>query len=293
MTILCIDGYNFMHRARSGFQLGDYNIVFNFVRNLRALVELHKPTRVYFVLEGCPKARFEVLPSYKANRVVEQVEDPVAHAAVTGDLVGALRAHEKYKSLTDFHRQKELIVALLVLHFPVTVLRHPDFECDDVIYNLIARSSRAVEWIVASNDSDFTQLLNEFPNVKVYNPIAKAYVATPDHDYVTWKALRGDVSDNIPGIPGIGDKTADALVNDPDALTELFKDEAKAERFKLNYGLIKFQEWTEEEAMQMTSSAPTQDWDAVAAAFDAWAFKSILKEGTWTKFKATFDTLWG
>lgn len=276
MTILCIDGYNFMHRARSGFQLGDYNIVYNFVRNLKALVDMHKPTRVYFVIEGCPKARFEVLPSYKANRIVDQVAEP-----------------EKYKSLTDFHRQKELIIGLLVQYFPITVLRHPDFECDDVIHNLIYRSSSAVDWVVVSNDSDFIQSLNEFPNVKVYNPIAKAYMSAPDHDYVTWKALRGDGSDNIQGIPGISDKTADSLVNDPDALAELFKDEVKAERFKRNYGLIRFQTWSDEEAMQMTSSAPIKDWDAVAAAFDGWAFKSMLKESTWTKFKATFDTLWG
>lgn len=276
MKILCIDGYNFMHRARGGFQLGDYNIVFNFFRNLRALVEMHQPTRVHFVLEGYPKARFAELPTYKANRLVDEVAEP-----------------EKYKSLEDFHRQKGLIIDLLVRHFPVTVLRHPDFECDDVIYNVIKRSSRAVPWVVASNDTDFTQLLNEFSNVSVYNPIAKTYVEAPDFDYVVWKSLRGDGSDNIPGIPGVGDKTADDIVNDPEALGCLFEDKDRADVFNRNYRLIKFVEWSDDEAMLMTSSEPAKDWAAVAAAFEAWEFKSLLKEGTWQKFQMTFDPLWG
>lgn len=276
MKILCIDGHNFMHRARGGFQLGDYNIVFNFFRNLRALVEMHQPTRVHFVLEGYPKARYDVLPTYKANRVVDQLEEP-----------------EKYKSLADFHRQKELIIDLVVRHFPVTVLRHPDHECDDVIYNLVKRSSSAVPWVIASNDSDFTQILNEYDHVQVYNPITKALVETPAFDYVAWKALRGDGSDNIPGLPGIGDKTADELINDPDRLADLFKDKALAEQFSRNYLLIRFVTWSDEEAMGMTSSSPTEDWETVEAAFNAWGFKSILKEGTWEKFKSTFQPLWG
>ncbi len=276
MKILAIDGYNFMHRARGGFQLGDFNIVFNFFRNLRALVEMHKPTRVHFVLEGYPKARYEELPTYKATRIVDQAVEP-----------------EKYKTLEDFHRQKALIIDLMTKHFPVTVLRHPDFECDDVIYNVIKRSSEAAPWVVASNDSDFTQLLNEFDNVSVYNPIAKTLVETPDFDYVTWKALRGDGSDNIPGIPGVGDKTADDLINDPVALALLFENKEAAAVFERNYRLIKFHTWSDEEAVQMTSSAPAQDWAAVQALFETWGFKSILKEGTWTKFQATFDPLWG
>jgi DNA polymerase-1 len=192
--IMICDGYNLLHRARGGFQLGDFNIAFNFFRGFRALVELHKPTRVYFVLEGCPKARFETLLSYKANRIVDESSEP-----------------EKYKSLEDFHRQKKLILDLMTRHLPVSVVRHQDFEGDDVIYNLIKRSSSAVPWVVVSNDTDFTQLLNEFHNVSIYNPIAKTFVSQPDFCYVTWKALRGDGSDNIPGIPGVGPKTAAML----------------------------------------------------------------------------------
>lgn len=283
MTILCIDGFNFLHRARAGFNMGDYPVVFNFFRNFRAQVELHKPTRIYFVLEGHPRKRYEMLPEYKANRRIEvPAGEPIPPEVA-----------KKIDELKNFFRQADLIVTLLGRHFPVSLIRHADYECDDVIFNLIRRSSSAVPWTVVSNDSDFTQLLAEFPNVKLYNPITKTYVEAPPFDYVTWKALRGDGSDNIPGLPGIGDKTAEDLVEDPEKLTELFKDPAMAELFKRNYALIRFDTWSDDEALKMMCSQPTKDWDAVALKFDEWLFKSLLKEGTWQKYQATFDPLWG
>lgn len=282
MTILCIDGFNFLHRARAGFNLGDYPVVFNFFRNFRAQVELHKPSRVYFVLEGHPRQRYEMLPEYKANRRIEvPVDEPIPPEVA-----------KKIDELENFFRQSRLIIDMLSQYFPVSVVRHADYECDDVIYNLVRRSSAAVPWVVVSNDSDFTQMLNEFPNVKLYNPIAKEFVQTPTFDYVTWKALRGDGSDNIPGLPGIGDKKAEQLVNDPEMLREMFKDKALAEQFSRNYLLIQFHTWSDDDAVKMTCSAPIRDWDAVAQKFVEWQFHSLLKEGTWQKYQATFEPLW-
>lgn len=281
--IMIVDGANFMHRARAGFQLGEHNVCFNFFRNFRALVEMHKPSRVIFVLEGHPKKRYEMLPEYKANRKIELVEGEPQTPEIA----------KKVADLTNFFRQTPLIVDLLSKYFPVSVVRHPDHEGDDTIYNLINRSSSATPWIVVSNDSDFTQLLNDFHNVKVYNPIAKTFVTAPPYDYVSWKALRGDGSDNIPGLPGISDAKAEELVVDGEKLQALFENQEQADMFTRNYKLIKFMTWTDEEALQMTSSSPTKDWDAVAAKFNEWLFKSITKEGTWEKYKATFDHLFG
>lgn len=279
---LIIDGMNFFHRGRAGFTLGDYPVVFNVFRNLRALVELMQPTRVIIALEGHPKKRHELLTEYKAQRriVVPEGEEPTEEQT------------KKLAEQAKFFQQVSLVVDLLSKHFPVSVVRHPDHECDDTIANLIKRSSKAVQWTVVSNDSDFTQLLNEHENVRIYNPMAKEYVETPSFDYVTWKALRGDGSDNIPGLPGIGDTTADRLMSDPEGLQELFQDKAKAEQFTRNCELIRFMTWSNEEALQMTSSSPSEDWDAVAAKFRGWAFNSIIKEPSWTKFKATFEHLW-
>lgn len=276
MKILFIDGHNFMHRARSGFQLGDWNIVYNFFRSLKPLIEQFEPTRVYFTLEGHPKKRYELFPEYKANRVVDQTTED---------------GKDKYKSLQDFFRQKDVIVEMLSKHFPVSVMRHADFEADDLIYNIINNASKAIEFIVVSTDTDFIQLLQKFPNVKLYNPVSKSYVTAPEHDYVTWKALRGDGSDNIPGIPGVGDKTAEEAANDDEKLSKLLNEHG--DQFTRNVELIQFAQWSLDEMARMESSDPKKDWDEVARLFESWSFKSMVKEPYWSKFRATFDKLWG
>jgi 5'-3' exonuclease len=274
MNVLILDGYNLMHRARSGFQLGDFNVVFNFFRSLKPLVEKFKPNRVYFTLEGHPKKRYELLPEYKANRVIDQTTEA---------------GETKYKSLVDFRRQMELIVELLAKHFPVSVVQHIDFEADDVIYNLIRNASRAVEFTVVSSDSDFIQLLQEFPNVKLYNPITKKFVEAPSHDYILWKALRGDSSDNVPAL--VSEAEALRLVGDFDTLNEA--PVSVTPEFSRNVKLIAFQQWSDEETKQMVSSEPAKDWSFVKAKFEAWGFQSMLKESYWDKFVSTFDALWG
>jgi DNA polymerase-1 len=277
--VLIIDGQNFLYRARSGFQLGDFAIVFNFMRNFRAQVELHNPTQVYFILEGHPKKRIEMFPEYKANRKVDvDSTDP--------EII------KKIAEQKNFFRQADIIVDMLSRYFPVSIIRHQDFECDDVIYNLIKRSTSDANFTVVSNDSDFTQLLNEFDNVKVYNPMLKTYFVKTEFDYVSWKSLRGDGSDNIPGIPGIGDKTADSLINDADAMSVLFENKDTATLFLKNYELIKFHTWSDEEASQITRSNPEKNWLCVSELFNEWAFKSLLKENAWNKFIDTFNVLW-
>jgi len=192
-----------------------------------------------------------------------------------------------------FFKQKDRIVELLSAYFPVSLVRHPASEADDTIYNLIRTSSTAVPWIVVSTDTDFIQALQEFPHISLYNPVKKIFVNSPDHPYITWKALRGDASDNIPGIPGVGDKTAEKLACDPSLLAEFLSNPEKAETFQRNYDLIAFKTWSEAETMEMTSSSPSKDWNVVREVFDNMGFQSITKEGSWQKFLAPFETLWG
>lgn len=274
MTILCIDFMNAAHRARSGFTAGEHAVIYNFFRQFKALVDQFKPSRVYLALEGRPVHRHEQLSEYKANRVVEE-GDP------------------RREELLRFFKQKDRIVELLSTYFPVSLVRHPTSEADDTIYNLIRTSSTAVPWIVVSTDTDFIQALQEFPHISLYNPVKKIFVNSPDHPYVTWKALRGDSSDNIPGIPGVGDKTAEKLACDPELLTEFLSDPIKAATFQRNYDLISFRTWTEDEKMEMTSTSPVQDWNSVKDAFADMGFHSITKEGSWQKFVKPFESLWG
>ena len=274
MTILCIDFMNMAHRARSGFTSGEHAVIYNFFRQFKALVDQFKPNRVYVALEGRPVHRHEQLSEYKANRVVEET-DP------------------RHEELMLFFKQKDRIVELLRSYFPVSLVRHPTSEADDTIYNLIRTSSTTVPWVVVSTDTDFIQALQEFPHISLYNPVKKIFVNSPDHPYVTWKALRGDSSDNIPGIPGVGDKTAEKLACDPELLAEFLTDRTKAETFQRNYDLISFRTWTEAETGEMTSSSPLKDWNAVKTVFNDMGFQSITKDGSWQKFLSPFESLWG
>lgn len=273
--VVIVDGMNFMHRARSGWQMGPAPVVFNFMRNFRSLVEQLKPTRLYFVLEGKARHRREAFAEYKANRVVEP---------------GSKEAAERDK----FYAQATEVIDLLKANFPISVVRHPHFECDDTIYNLIKKSTTAVNWTVVSNDSDFIQLLNEFNNVKIWNPMKKGFVEAVEYDYVTWKSLRGDGSDNIPGITGVGDKKAEELSRDSNKLHQFLSNDSEVnDKFLRNYDLIKFATWSEEDSMEMTSSSPVKDWSALRSTFERYEFSSLLKDGTWDKFTGTFDVLWG
>lgn len=255
--------------------MGPAPVVFNFFRQFKSLVDEFKPNRVYVVLEGRPVKRYELLPEYKAARKVEE-SDP------------------KYAELQKFFKQKDTIVDLLSRHFPVSVIRHPTSECDDTIYNMVSMSSTAVPWTVVSNDTDFIQLIQEYPHVKVWNPIRKEYLEAPsDYDYVTWKALRGDGSDNVPGIPGIGDKTAADIASDPDRLAEFLSVPDNASQFSRNHELISFRRWSDGEQTEMTSTSPVESWSVVKSVFENYGFKSIVNDESWSKFVGTFANLWG
>jgi hypothetical protein len=274
MSILILDGANLLHRARSGFQLGDYHVIYNFVRQLRSLVEQHRPTRVYLTLEGAPKRQLALFPEYKANRAI----DPTSPDA-----------DKKLQSLASFRRQRDLAVDMLQRFFPVSVVWHPDFEGDDCVYNLVKRSSTTAEFTIVSTDSDFQQMTQEFTNVRLYNPVTKAYIEAPEHDYVIWKALRGDPSDNVPAL--INEADALRFAGDLDALNASYL--STSPEFSRNLALIDLHGWSDEEALGMRSSSPTRDWESVRQLFVAWSFNSLLKEATWAKLVTTFDTLWG
>lgn len=280
MTILVLDFMNACHRARSGFTSGDHSVVFNFFRGLRALVEQFKPTCVYVVDEGTPRARRALLPEYKANRVVSD-DDP------------------RRAELAKFFAQVDLIRDIIKNYFPVSFVRHPDYEADDTIANLVERSSSSASWVIVSSDTDFIQLLGQDHDVKLYNPVRKEYVdCPPDYSYLVWKALRGDPTDNVPGIPGVGDKTAVKLARSlaggiDEFAVWLAEDPERHSLLERNMDLIGFEYWDDESARGMTCSTPQPSWSDVVARFESYGFKSLLQEKTWTKFTSTFDTLWG
>jgi len=265
MRVLFLDAYNLIYRARSGYKKGDNFVIYNFFRGVRPLVEMFNPDKVYFILEGVPRFRSELSEGlYKANRSNNDM---------------------------NFHRQKASIINIVKACMPFTVARHPDLECDDTIATLVSKHARkGDECTIVSSDSDFIQLLNIFENCKLYNPVRKKFIDVPDYDYVTWKALKGDPTDNIPGIKGVGDKTATSLVSNPEKLIKFLEDKDKMLIFERNVNLIRLVDFSSDmEPLELSEGAG--DFEKLFDIFNDLEFNSMLKEKTWNKYVQTFRGL--
>jgi 5'-3' exonuclease len=180
------------------------NAVHGFLGMLARLVADHDPDHLACAtdLDWRPAWRVDLLPAYKAQRV-----DPGGVAAVADAEVG---------------RQQELCFELLA-GLGVAVAGHSGYEAEDVIGTLAERAPTPVA--IVSGDRDLFQLVRD-PDVFVLYPVRgvtellrvdEAEVTRrygiPGRSYADYAVLRGDPSDGLPGVRGIGDKTAAALVS--------------------------------------------------------------------------------
>ena len=213
MKVLIIDSHNMLHRARCGVGDGEHKIYFNFFRMLSGELKRHEPDITYIVDEGRPTQSLQLSADFKATRT--KLADP------------------------QFHREKAEIFETIQNTSGLVYIQHPDFEADDVIAYVANDVHPDDEVMIVSSDTDFIQLISE--RVKLWEPRKKIFVEQWKHvDYVTWKALRGDMSDNVPGVKGVGAKTADKLCCDGGQLQEFL--DAKPNRrhdFETSYSIIK------------------------------------------------------
>lgn len=170
------------------------------------------------------------------------------------DLPGKTHRHEAYEAYkgTRAEADPELIEQLkrapeVFKAFGIPLYEAPGFEADDVIGTIAKHidGSRGIDVVIASGDLDTLQLVS--PHVRVYTlrkgmndtilydeeAVHERYGFGPEH-IVDYKALRGDPSDNIPGVKGIGEKTATELIKEygavEDIYTSLARDRAAFEK---------------------------------------------------------------
>ena len=261
-TLLLLDGANLMMRARfsSRRNLGgrENAIVYSFFRSLRPLVEKFKPSKIVLALEGRPVRRYELHEDYKATRVYDRSD--------------------------DYNDQRDVILELMN-HLPMTVVRHPRHEADDVIGHL-ALSGDWDRRVVVSSDTDFIQLLNTKHSVDVYNPISKKMRTAPCDDYVGWKALVGDTADNIGGFRGVGAKTAVKLMENPQLLVEFLQKREGHAKYELNRELVAFENVDLDEAEVRHGDT---DWETLVERFRDLGFWSMVNKTAWPKYVKTFE----
>jgi 5'-3' exonuclease len=179
------------------------NGAYGFLNMLARLIDQYRPAEVACAWDDDwrPQWRVDLLESYKAHRVAAAAE-------------GA----EAADSIDD---QIDLLFDLLPL-LGITVLGAKDFEAEDVIGSLAARAGGQVA--IVSGDRDLFQLVRD-PDVWILYPkrgvsdlvtINETYIreryGIPGRAYADFAILRGDPSDGLPGVRGIGEKTAAALI---------------------------------------------------------------------------------
>lgn len=272
--VLIIDALNFIYRGVITFKNNtidaskqDYTIVYNFFRNLRALIEVLEPTKCFMALEGNPTFRKTLFSDYKKNRLIKR---------------GSKQAEIK----TNVLRQADIIYQL-ASHLPITLIRAEEYEADDTIYTL-ANNLKDEEVILISSDSDLIQILQILHkhDVKLFHPGKKQFIEPPDHVYLVWKSLAGDASDNIPAITS--KNKAEHLANTPDELQQFLSIEENRADFNLNKQLIELQ-------LIQDSKLHFQDYivnfNSLFLSFETMQLPSLLEENYKSRFIDTFKQL--
>ena len=230
------------------------------------------------VKEGSPKHRYELFSEYKQNRKVKE-DDP--------------KFQEKYMELMGFKEKVDEAVAFSLKNLEVTVLRHPKLEADDVIANY-ARflSEKGEEVVVVSNDKDFAQLLWEgHETVSVWDPGTKEFFSKPSVNPMVVKALTGDKSDNIPGIPGYGPKKAEKAASDEE-FSRMYADNGElAAEFKRNLSLIEFAKMADEDWYRVEMMRGKWDPAAIMIDFHTYGFSTLVKEKALQSYYDTFGEM--
>ena len=196
-----IDGSSYIYRAyfairhlsnSKGFAT---NAVFGFINMLLKVVREHAPDHLAVIFDAKgPTFRKEIYPEYKANR-----------SAMPEDLV------------PQIPYIKEVVRA-----FNMPAIEKAGYEADDIIATLAKRfAAEGLEITVVTGDKDLMQIVSERirlldtmkDKISGLEEVAERFGGAPDK-VIEVQALAGDSSDNIPGVPGIGEKTAVKLIRE-------------------------------------------------------------------------------
>jgi len=212
--LLLIDGHSMAYRAFFALPAENFttaqgqhtNAIYGFATMLISLLKDEKPTHVAVAFDVSRKTfRTEIFPEYKANRA---------------------------KTPDEFRSQMSYLNDL-VTGFGISLFAIEGYEADDLIATITKRAEKdGMDVLICTGDRDSFQLVTEkttvlYPKRGVSEmarmtpeAVQEKYGMTPDQ-YPDFAALRGDPSDNLPSIPGVGEKTAAKWIVDYGSLQEL------------------------------------------------------------------------
>lgn len=282
MRLMLIDGNSLTYRAFHALPTdlvtasGQVtNAVYGFTSMFINLVRDHRPDAIAVAFDRPePTFRHEQEPTYKANR----------------------------ESAPDILRQQIPLVHQVIDTLGVTAIDKVGVEADDIIATLATRArDRGDDVLIVTGDRDSYQLVED-PHVRViYNKRGVSDYANYDEagilertgvhprDYVEYAALRGDPSDNLPGVPGVGEKTAAKLITSYGGLDGIFANlDAQTPKLRQNLAEHEGQARRNVQLMVLRRDVdldldlddigfPNPDTDEVHKLFDFLEFRSLYE----------------
>ena len=280
--VFLVDGQSYIYRAfyavrdltnSQGFPT---NAIFGFVNMLQRIHDEHAPSHLGMVLDSPGKNfRHDIYPEYKANRTTMPDE---------------LRV--------QIPRIKEIVQA-----YNIPILELAGYEADDIIATLATRWEQAgVEVVIVSGDKDFMQVVSERVSMldtmwdrRIGPAEVHAKFGVEPGRVVEVQALMGDSTDNIPGIPGIGEKTAIKLITQWQNLDGVLNNAAAIKgklgaRIRENAGLARLSK-TLATLKQDVPLTPALEELALTAP-DQDRLRELFTEFEFRRFLADLDTTW-
>ncbi len=273
-----IDGSSYIYRAyfairhlsnSKGFAT---NAVYGFTNMLLKVMREEKPDHLAVVFDAKgPTFRKEIYPEYKANR-----------AAMPDDLAPQIP-----------------VIKEIVRGFRLPALELQGFEADDIIATLVRRfAAQGLDVTVVTGDKDLMQIVGE--RVRLYDTMKDQFFGPaevverfggPPEIVADVLGLAGDTSDNIPGVPGIGEKTARELIAEFGSLENLLAniDRVKGAKRQENLRAFADQALLSRELVKLREDVPLQiDYDdftlsepdlaALGAIFKDMEFHKLVQE---------------
>jgi DNA polymerase-1 len=286
--LLIVDGHSYAYRAFYAIRSlnsptgAATNAIYGFIRMLAKIRTRLQPTHLAVVWDGGLAAeRMILLSDYKAHRP----EMPSSLEEQLDQIVDFLRAASVFSYMKE------------------------STEADDCIAAITRQAEAAgMEVVIASSDKDFMQLVSS--RVRLLNPHEKTdalwgaeevkrKTGVEPTQIVDWLSLTGDAVDNIPGVPGVGAKTAASLLTQFGSIKELYRRlaEVRSEVLRANLQASMELVGRNQQLVRLHCQEPceltleglavkTGDDEALRRLFSKWGFKTLLHELGQARMKA-------
>jgi DNA polymerase-1 len=248
---ILVDGSSYLFRAFHGLppltnsKGQDTGAIYGVVNMLKSLIKQYNPTHMAVIFDAKGKTfRDDIYKEYKANR------PPMPD---------------------ELRSQIEPLHAIIkAMGLPVIV--EPGVEADDVIGTLAKHATeKGIDTLISTGDKDMAQLVNE--HVTLINTMTNQLMdvegvntkfGIPPELVIDFLALKGDKVDNIPGVPGVGDKSAQALLNGIGGIDDIYKNLDKIAELSFRGSksmAAKMQEYEEQARLSHTLATISIDLD--------------------------------